>query len=235
MKGIFLVGGYPNFDTFESCFKAVEEKGFDFIEVSIPFSEPVADGPVIAKAIHDSIENKVNTTKILESLKKLKSKIPIYIMTYANIFYAYNLKKFSEDFKEYISGVIVPDLPNRMHSYFYENGFDIPIIPFVTPESREEDLKELKNAKADFIYFIGIRGITGGQAQLDSPEIKENIKKLKSFSNKPVVMGFGIKNYEQASQALSVANGYVVGTGAVEKQQNLDEYKTFLDNLLKKS
>lgn len=238
MKGVFLVGGYPNRETFKKCFIHALEAGFDFIEVGIPFSEPVADGPVIAGAIHETLKSGIKTNDILNDVKELQKqnikKIPVYFMTYSNIVFAYGYQKFSEDFGDVVDGILLPDVPNRMHQYLYELGFTIPVISFVTPESRPEDIEDLKDSRGGFIYFIGIRGITGGQADLSSPVIAENIGKIKAVTDKNVIMGFGIKTPEQVKQALSVADGFVVGTAAVSHQKDEKDYRKFIDYLLGK-
>lgn len=233
MRGIYLVGQYPDRDTFKKCLNSICDAGYEFVEVGIPFSEPVADGPVIAGAIQKALEGGANAESILEDIKNADTKgADVYIMTYSNIIYAGGIKDFSDKFSPYIKGVIVPDVPNRMHGFFYDRGFEIPMIPFVTPESRDEDIKLVAETKGDFIYFIGIRGITGSSANLESPELKERIEKLREITGKKIVMGFGIKDKEGADSALRLADGFVVGTAAVTKQKDVAEYTKFIKGLI---
>lgn len=233
MRGIYIVGNYPDRESFVKCFDAVISAGYEFVEIGVPFSEPVADGPVIASAVQEALGSGVKAGDVLAGLKTLsKGKAKLYVMTYANIIYNYGIKKFSDDFKDVLSGLIIPDVPNMLHSYFYDQGFEIPLIPFVTPESREEDIKKAAVMKGDFIYFIGIRGITGGSVDLSSPEISERIQQIKAFTDKKIVMGFGIKDKTDADKALKVADGFVVGTAAVKLQKNAAEYSEFVNSLL---
>jgi len=233
MRGIYIVGRYPDREKFiENC-KAIDDAGYEFIEIGLPFSEPVADGPVIAGAIQEAIESGADVYGIYEDIKEMNLKCKVYIMTYANIVHGYGLKKFSEDFGKYIEGIIIPDVPNRMHEYMYEEGFSIPLIPFVTPESRLDDIKDAGNMKGDFIYFIGIRGITGGDVDLNNDELSERVGQLKELTGKPVVMGFGIKERKAADEALKLADGFVVGTAAVSLQKDTAKYKEFIDSLIK--
>lgn len=233
MKGIYILGNYPNRETFVECFNSIIDAGYEFVEVGVPFSEPVADGPVIASAVQEVIEQGGKSKDILRELKSLELKnAKLYIMTYSNIIYNYGLKSFSDDFKEILSGIIVADVPNKLHSYFYDKGFEIPLIPFVTPESREEDIRKVADMKGDFIYFIGLRGTTGGSVDLASSEISERISQIKKITDKTIVMGFGIKDKTDADKALNVADGFVVGTAAVKLQKNPTEYTAFVKSLI---
>jgi len=234
LKGIYIVGGYPDMRTFVKEVDIISKLGLDFIEIGIPFSEPVADGPVISSAIHDSIEGGMTTNKILDFVKTVDRKvIKVYIMTYSNIIFSYGLEKFSKDFGKFINSVIIADLPNRMHSFFYEKGFTIPIIPFVTPETRVEDMKLLKEKKGDFIYFIGIRGVTGGNMNSKKDEVASKIAELRKFTKKKIILGFGLKNRDDALEALKIADGYVVGTEAVKRQKEPDLFEQFIFNIIK--
>jgi len=223
------VGGYPNKEIFEKSVFLIEKTGFDFIEIGLPFSEPVADGPVIVKAIETALKNNTKVNYIIDFLEKLKTcKFKKYIMTYSNIVYDYGIKKFSKDFKEIVNSIIIADLPNKMHCFFYDHGFEIPIIPFVTPESRKKDIELIKELKGDFVYFIAIRGITGGKFDFNQPELREKIETVKKETQKKVIMGFGLKNNNDAEKALLLADGYVIGTEAVKRQTDLNEFEKFL-------
>lgn len=233
MRGIYIVGNYPDREGFLKCFDAVIKAGYEFVEVGVPFSEPVADGPVIASAVQEALETGVKAEDVLSELKALnKGNAKLYVMTYANIIYSRGIKKFSDDYKDVLAGIIIPDVPNMLHSYFYDQGFEIPLIPFVTPESREEDIKKAAELKGDFIYFIGIRGITGGSADLGSPEIAERVKQIRAVTDKKIVMGFGIKDKAGADKALEVTGGFVVGTAAVSLQKDTEKYAEFVNSLI---
>ena len=109
MKGIYLAGGYPDSATFMECFRAVDSGGFDFIEVGIPFNDPIADGPVIADAIHASLKNGITPDTVMNDILSVRnSGIKKYVMTYANIIYSYGIKKFSDRLSGCLDGVIIP-------------------------------------------------------------------------------------------------------------------------------
>jgi tryptophan synthase alpha chain len=230
MKGFYILGGYPDMKKFEEVFKYLAEKA-DFVEVGLAYNDPVADGPVIAEAASKVVKSNIkidDILKIVEAYKKSK----VYIMTYANIFYQYGLREFSQKYGKLINGVIVADLPNRMHGFFYDNGFDIPVIPFVTPESRDEDIEELKGSKADFIYFVGVRGVTGSEVNFLDTELVEKVQFVKKVTNKNVVFGFGIKTKNDTEKVMTYADGFVIGTEAVKRQTDTTQFKRFINSII---
>ena len=237
MKGVYLVGGYPNLDMFENNLKSVlASKGVKFVEIGLPFSEPVADGDIISSALYEVIENNTSILEIVGIIEKYndefkKKNIKKYFMTYANIIYSYGLEKFSDDFKNLIDGVIIPDLPNRLHDYFFTNGFKIDIIPFITPESRPTDLEAILNKKSDFIYYVAVRGITGSSQKSDYTQIQKNILQFKKKCNKKVIIGFGIKDKRGANNALKLADGFVIGTAIVRLQKDNKKLCKFLEEV----
>ncbi len=233
MKGIYIVGNYPDKKRFKECFNIVAELGFDFIEVGMPFNDPLADGPVIAKAANDAIDSGVTTEGLIKDLQSLADiNIKKYIMTYSNIIYSHGIKPFSDSLKNVLNGMIVADLPNRMAGLFYDNGFELPIVPFATLETRESDIAMMNDSESEIIYFVGVRGITGSQADFSSSELVNKIKMIKEHSNKKVIIGFGIKNHADVQKAMEIADGFVVGTEAVKRQEDPAIFKTYLQELL---
>ena len=220
MKGIYLTGGYPDRHRFFECCRAVASSGFDFIEVGIPFNDPIADGPVIAGAIHESISGGGTPASVMDDIACINSlKIKKFVMTYANIIYSYGIKNFSDRMAPLLDGVIVPDLPNRMTGLFYDNGFTIPIVPFATLESRESDIDLMNASRSEIVYFIGVRGITGAQSDFTSRELIDKIDMIRSRTGKKIIIGFGIKNGDDARKARAIGDGFVVGTEAVRRQK----------------
>lgn len=228
MRGFYIVGGYPDRQQFKKCLNAIAEKGFEFVEIGIPFSEPVADGPVIASAIHEAVVNGVDIDAIMADVREMKEKYPAIkaiVMTYANIIHGYGEKKFSDDFKDILSGVIIPDLPTRMHYWMTEKGLTVPIVPFVTPVSRDEDIDALQDTQSPFVYYISVMGVTGSDVakeQNDRPERAQNV------TGKPVVTGFGIKTPDDANKALKATGGFIIGTEAVKRQKDFAEFENYI-------
>jgi len=180
VKGVYIVGGYPDRKTFRDCFRLVPQTGFDFIEIGLPFNDPIADGPVITRALNETVNSGISTDDIIDDIIGLDDiNINKYIMTYSNIVFSYGIKEFSERLKGYIKGIIVADLPNRMTKIFYDNDFEIPIVPFATLETRAEDMGSINNSKSEFLYFVGLRGITGSKADFKSYELNSKINEIK--------------------------------------------------------
>ncbi|MBN1531742.1 MAG: tryptophan synthase subunit alpha [Spirochaetes bacterium] len=233
MKGIYILGGYPDRGRFVQSMRAVAEAGADFIEVGIPFNDPVADGPVIAGAAMETANSGITVEEILEDMESCRrSGVRLFAMTYCNIIYRYGIARFSERCRGLLEGVILADLPNRMHSFFYERGLDLPIIPFVTLESRGDDIVSASYSPGSFVYFIGLRGITGATADFESTEMTEQVVRVRQHTGKRVVIGFGIKNGDDARRALALADGFVVGTEAVRRQGDLPALREYLEGLL---
>lgn len=232
MNGIYLMGNYPDEKTFLTCCDIVYDCGYDFIEVGIPFNDPVADGPVIASAAHQVLENGQNTQLILESIGKMAQSKTKYIMTYSNIVFSHGIERFYQQTSKVVDGYILADLPNRMKNKLFEaSEMKNRIIPFATLETRDEDIEHINNSHADFVYFIGVRGITGAQSNPFKDEVEEKVKQLKASLDIPVVIGFGIKSMEDVNAALELGDGYIIGTEVVKRQHNPNELKAYLESL----
>jgi len=233
MRGFYIVGGYPDRDKFRECLFAVAAKGFEFIEIGIPFSEPVADGPVISAAIHEAVAKGVNIAEIMSDVREMKEKYPAIkaiVMTYANIINGYGEKEFSKDFGDILDGVIIPDVPCRMQFWMQERGLTIPIVPFVTPISRRNDIESLKQVETPFIYYISIMGVTGSDTKSSGAD---NGVMAGELTGKPVITGFGIRTVDNAKNALKTTGGFVIGTEAVKRQGDPADFIKYIDQFAK--
>ena len=232
MKGIYIAAGHPTRKAAIDAARSVAHAGFDFLEIGIPYNDPVADGPVIASALDAAVKNGITPSDVFDDIDSLSDiGIPVYIMTYGNIILKAGPEKITGRLHGKVSGLIIADLPNRMGSFLTERGLGIPIVPFVTPETREKDLEIMAGSSADFIYLVGLRGVTGSQADFGSPVLLRQIEMIRKVTDKKIVLGFGIRNRDDARQALSIADGFVAGTGAVKKQGNREELEKFLEEL----
>lgn len=228
MKGVYVVLNYPDKETFLEVINFISNYyGINFIEIGYPFNDPVADGPVIMDAINQ-VYDKVTFEDLKEILSIINKRKKVYVMTYSNIVYSYGLKQFSDDFGFLLDGLIIADLPNRMHDFFYQKGLSIEIIPFLTPTSRQEDILAINNLKGDFVYYVGTKGTTGVMGDLNFNRNK--ISEIKKLVDKKVVYGFGIKTRDDIRDILKFSDGVVVGTEIVKRQKDFEELKSFIKN-----
>ncbi|HHS48544.1 MAG TPA: tryptophan synthase subunit alpha [Desulfurella acetivorans] len=170
--GIYLVSNYPKKSTFLEAVEICNNLDVDFLEIGIPFSDPIADGEVLEKVSFEMLE-KYSTLDFFESLFEVKKlfKKRLYAMTYSNI--PHSLKDQFNKYSKVLDGVILADLPTR-EAIIFEKKLGCNIIKFATPESRLSDLDLAIKSTKDFIYFISKRGITGGNFALDSPNGAKN-------------------------------------------------------------
>jgi tryptophan synthase alpha chain len=230
---LYFTAGYPSFEESIEIIKRSIEKGADIIEIGIPFSDPIADGPIIQYTSAKALENGINVDNCFEIAKILKNekKIPHLFMTYLNPVYKYGIERFADKCVESgISGLIIPDLP-------YEESFEIlkilkernlNLIYFLTPFTSEKRMKKIIKKANGFIYFISIAGVTGPREEFDS-EIIDPLKKIKEMTEIPVALGFGISNRKQINQIKEYVDGVIIGSfflkkiidGKIEEMENL--------------
>jgi tryptophan synthase alpha chain len=230
--GIYLLANYPSREAFIEAVKICDKHNVDFLEIGFPFSDPIADGDILEKASYETLQ-KYNFNDTVDSFKEVQSifKGKIYIMTYTNIIYSMGIDNFAERVGK-ISGIILADLPLREIGPF-EKGFrkhGIKVIRFLTPESRDDDIRRAVKSAKDFIYFVSKRGTTGGVFELDE-ETREKIGRVKA-SGKEVFVGFGIKDRQDVELACEVADGAIIGTKAVmELEAGIDQFRRYIAEL----
>ena len=239
-NGFYLVGNYPDPGTFfEAAIAGLQY--FDFIEVGLPFSDPVADGPALAYASHRALSAGVTTDTVLQSCKALKEHIvkigsskKIYIMTYANKVFHCGIEDSMQQFvASGIDGIILADVPFVESAPFADcaKSYNLEYIHFITPESTHTQIQTICSAATGFIYTISLRGTTGSSLTI-TDELKGIITLSKKYATVPVVMGFGIQNRQDIQQALQYADGFIMGTALVKKlEHGVDAYKYFLNTL----
>lgn len=198
----------------------LEKFGASLIEVGIPFSDPVADGPVIQQAGIRALANSVSLRDVIVELKRTKGKIsvPILFMTYMNPILSYGVERFAEDIREAgIDGCIIPDLPVEEEDIIAPllekaNVELIRLVTLATPPERIEMIAQKGNG---FLYTVTVKGITGTRKEYQSG-IGEFLQEVKRLSGIPVLAGFGVSNEEQARELASYCDGVVVGSRIVE-------------------
>ena len=236
--GVFLTAGYPSLEYSKEIFKKILDAKVDFIEIGLPFSDPMADGPLIQHSSQIAIQQNIAVPecfKIVEEIRKINTDIPIILMGYYNpIHYFGNSNFIKKAVSSGVDGLIIVDLPMEEDDEFYNLSYenDLPLIRLVTPTTDEARLKKiLKNARG-FIYYVAITGITGTKSALVS-DVKNKIKVIKNITNLPVIAGFGIKNAMDAKKMSLISDGVVIGSSLVEKIDAVYKKKSGLAEIFK--
>ena len=225
----YIVAGDPDLDTSLELMHLSVDSGVDILEIGVPFTDPIAEGPTIQQAHDRSLENQTNLQKIVDLVGKFREKdsnTPIILMGYINNFLMYkDLINRSHDLG--VDGVLVVDIPGELslEDYGIDNE-DLDVISLVSPTTSQDRVKEIVKNSTGFIYYVTLRGVTGS-SNLDGNEIEKNIKYIKSISSIPVMAGFGIKNSDDAKLLSSFSDGIVIGSSIVELIYKNSENKDF--------
>ncbi len=217
----YLMAGDPDLGVTEKIVRTMSGIGVDLIELGMPFSDPLADGPVIQRAGLRSLKQGLTLKKLLNSVRELRLYVdtPIVIMTYYNLFYHYGLEKFAKDaFHAGVDGVIIPDLPPEEGDPF-ANALDlygIALIYLVAPTSDENRLDIILKQARGFIYYVSRLGVTGERKDI-SQDLKDKVQRIRSKTDLPIAVGFGVSEPEQAYQIARSADGIVMGSAIVRK------------------
>ena len=230
----FVTGGDPDFETSKDIIKTIINNNIDIIEIGMPFSDPMADGPTIQLASNRAIKKEINLDKIFslsKFAKNLKNNLPIILMGYYNMILHYGVKNFVTNcVKNGVDGLIVVDLQPEEDEELIENlkNSNIDLIRLITPTTNEERLKLILQNASGFLYFVSITGITG-QKSANLIELEKSIRKIKNFTDLPVVPGFGIKNATDVKNICKISDGAVVGSSIIKIiEDNLADKKEMI-------
>lgn len=231
-----VVVGFPDLETTENIVKAMAGAGADFIELQIPFSDPLADGPTIMKACETSLNNGTKVKDAFTLMSKLSKdiNIPLLFMGYFNTVFKYGLpagrhgvEKFCKDAKEAgASGLIVPDIPleEEGEEHFIENAKknDLYPIRIISPASTNDRLKKNAAVAGGFVYCMARQGITGAQKDLD-PELAKYLTRVKRYFDIPLAVGFGISQKEHLEALKDHADVAIIGSAIINLINNSDK------------
>lgn len=216
----FVTGGDPDIETTEQLIYEMVKQGADLIEIGIPFSDPIAEGPVIQEADVRALKGGCTTDQLFELVKRVRKTvtIPLVFMTYLNPIYSYGSERFMENCKEAgIDGVIVPDMPyeekNELKPMCEKNG--IELISLIAPTSKER-IKMIAKEAEGFIYCVSSMGVTGVRSEITS-DIGGMVALVREVTDLPVAIGFGIATPEQARQMAAYGDGVIVGSAIVKQ------------------
>lgn len=238
---IYCTAGYPQLDSTLKIMKAVQDNGADIIELGMPYSDPLADGPVIQASSTIAIANGMTIKKLFEQLKDFRSEIqiPVILMGYMNPVLQYGFEKFCADAAAVgIDGLIIPDLPEYEFETEYGDiikKYGLDFIFLVTPETSDERIKKLDELSTGFLYAVSSSSTTGSDKNM--ADVNSYLQKLKNLQlRNSILVGFGIKDKQTFDAACQYANGAIIGSAfvkALEGSENEeDSVKQFLKSVI---
>jgi tryptophan synthase alpha chain len=245
---VYCTAGYPHLESTVEVMKALQENGADIIELGMPYSDPLADGPVIQHSSSIALANGMTIKKLFEQLKDFRNSpsgyggisVPVVLMGYMNPVLQYGFENFCRDAAAVgIDGLILPDLPQ--YEFETEYGeiikrYGLDFIFLITPETSEQRMVELDKLSSGFLYAVSSSSTTGSNKNLN--DVTVYLLKLKNLQLKnPVLVGFGIKDKQSFEAASSYSNGAIIGSAYIKALEGTEDVnavtKTFLSSVLK--
>ena len=238
---IYFTAGYPRINDSVDIIKALDKNGVDMIEVGIPFSDPIADGPIIQNSSTIAIKNGMNMSLLFDQLKNIRSttQIPIILMGYINPIIQFGYDKFVNKLIDCgVDGVILPDLPlleykKELKPFFDKNN--ISFISLISPNTSIERVKEIDQISDGFLYVVSSSSITGQNNLFDANQIKYFNSLNNIFLKNPKIIGFGISDKKSFDMACNYSNGAIIGTKFINSLDALNlnkSIKKFVNSIL---
>ena len=238
LLSIFITAGYPNLNDTIDILKDLESNGVDMVELGIPFSDPMADGPVIQEASEVAINNGMTLKLLFEQLQDLRDyvSIPVLLMGYLNPVMQYGYEEFCKSCKEVgIDGVILPDLPVYEYEEEYKDLFeshDLANVFLVTPETASERILKLDELSNGFLYLVSSSSTTGKKDGINgTTEYFERVKNMNLKS--PTLIGFNIKDANSYKTATKYSNGAIIGSAFIKALYRSENLKESVNNFIK--
>lgn len=221
----YVVAGYPNLEFTKKFLENLDKTSIDILEVGVPYSDPMADGKLISEASFAASEAGVTTDTVFDLINEVKEKVtkPLVFLIYYNLVFSYGIDKFIKKCVECgIKGLLVPDLPYEEAKELFEKAKEnnIDFIPFVSVTSQDR-IEKVASRGSGFVYAIGSLGVTGSK-QVDLPRLEKFIENIRTKTDLPVSLGFGIKNNDNVNTMRKFADGVIVGTSIVEITKSND-------------
>jgi tryptophan synthase alpha chain len=222
----FVTVGDPDMGATESLVRELVDRGADLLELGVPFSDPMADGPTIQRSSARALQSGVSLPKVLRFVEKLRKNVetPIVLFGYANPFYRFGLRPLARSLAEVgVDGILCVDLPpeeaREFRGFLKEKGIDLVFL--LAPTSNRERMKQVREVAGGFVYYVSVTGVTGARTSLDR-ELSRSVTRVKRFLNLPVGVGFGISTAAQARSVASFADAVIVGSALIDCwEQNL--------------
>ena len=235
---VYCTAGYPTLQSTVQVIKTLAENGADLIEIGMPYSDPLADGPVIQASSSKALSNGMTISVLFEQLKNFRNeiKVPVILMGYMNPVLQYGFENFCRDAAAVgVDGLILPDLPE--YEFETEYGaiikkYGLDFIFLITPETSEERIKKLDALSTGFLYAVSSSATTGGDTNFNA--VEKYLERLQSYQlNNPILVGFGIKDKQTFQSACKYANGAIIGSAFIKALENTNDIETTTKEFLK--
>ena len=231
LLNIYFTAGYPNLDDTETIILQLEKAGADLIEIGVPFSDPLADGPTIQESGTAALENGMTLSLLFEQIEKVRQKteIPLIMMGYFNQVMQYGEDKFIQKCVEVgVDGVILPDLPLFEYEKFYREKFEkagLSISFLITPQTTPERIQKVDELTTGFVYVVADSSITGSSKGLSDAQLAYFQRIKEANLKSPTMIGFGISNKETFNSACQFANGAIIGSAFIRALSEGEDLK----------
>jgi len=216
----FIMAGDPSLGVTEKLMFELLHSGADIIELGVPFSDPIADGPTIQKSSQRGLKSKTTLSGVFSLVKKVRGQIqtPIVFLIYYNLVFHYGLKKFVKDaIYSGVDGVVIPDLPPEESKELcgIAKKNKLAVIHLLAPTSSVDRIKKISSAATGFIYYVSLTGTTGARKKLPK-ELGESLRNIKKITDMPICVGFGISTLSQVKEVQRFADGAIVGSAIIK-------------------
>ena len=239
LLSIYFTAGYPNLDDTTTIIQNLEESGVDMIEIGLPFSDPLADGPTIQASSTQALKNGMTTEVLFNQLKDIRKtvSIPLIIMGYFNPMLQYGIKAFCKKCQEIgIDGLIIPDLPVDVYNEQYISIFEkhgLINVFLITPQTSDKRIQFIDSISNGFIYMVSSASVTGSSQGFGDTQTNY-FKRIANMELKnPQIIGFGINNNETFNQATTYAKGAIIGSAFIKhlSKNNVNKIEDFIKSI----
>lgn len=236
---VYFTAGYPNLDDTVKVIKSLSDHGVDMIEIGVPFSDPMADGPVIQASGHKALQNGMSQKVLFEQLKDIRkvTDIPLIMMSYVNTAMQFGFEKYCKACAEVgVDGLIIPDLPSEVLLGEYKQYIDANGLSFtqlVTPETSDERVREIDATTTGFVYMVSSASTTGAQSSFSDAK-QQYFKRIEGLNLKnPTLVGFGVSNKETFRAAADHSRGCIIGSAFIKLLGSCGSIDEAVETLLK--
>ncbi|MDH7498771.1 MAG: tryptophan synthase subunit alpha [candidate division NC10 bacterium] len=219
----FLTGGFPNFDFCLKLALELARRGADILEIGVPFSDPIADGPIIQSSSHQALASGTNLKSILRLIQGIKGKssLPVVLMSYYNPLFRWGIADFARSARRSgVDGLIIPDLPPEEAGEVIEACLRTELDPIflIAPTSEPKRIRLISQVSRGYIYYVSVAGTTGMRRSL-AADLEWGLSRIRRITRMPIAVGFGISTPPQAERVAKVADGVIIGSALISHMQ----------------